>query len=78
MRAGLYVTIKRDGLPGDFENTLFVDAGAVADSPGELRPSVGVGTGVRWRSPIGPLAASMAYGIKARQVRFHISVGFVF
>jgi translocation and assembly module TamA len=66
-------------LPGEFENTLFVDAGSVADSPRGLRsPSVGVGTGLRWRSPIGPLAASVAYGIKARQVRFHISVGFVF
>jgi translocation and assembly module TamA len=70
--------IKQNGVPGDFENTLFVDAGAVADSPGDLRPSVGVGTGVRWRSPIGPLAASVAYGIKARQVRFHLSVGFAF
>ena len=70
--------IKRDGLPGDFENTLFVDAGAVADSPRDLRPSVGVGTGLRWRSPIGPLAASVAYGVKVKQVRFHISVGFVF
>lgn len=71
--------IKRDGVPGEFENTLFVDAGSVADSPGDLRsPSVGVGTGVRWRSPIGPLAASVAYGLKARQIRFHISVGFAF
>ncbi len=70
--------IKQNGVPGDFENTLFVDAGAVADSPRELRPSVGVGTGIRWRSPIGPLAASVAYGIKARQVRFHLSVGFAF
>lgn len=70
--------IKRDGLPGDFENTLFIDAGAVADSPGDLRPSVGVGTGLRWRSPIGPLTASVAYGVKVKQVRFHISVGFAF
>ena len=37
----------------DWENTLFVDAGAVADRAGDLDPRVGVGTGVRWRSPWG-------------------------
>lgn len=70
--------ILRDGFPGEWENTLFVDAGAVADKPAELRPAVGVGTGIRWRSPIGPLQADIAYGVKARQVRFHVSVGFLF
>jgi len=70
--------ILRGGLPSEWEHTLFVDAGAVADKPQELRPSVGVGTGVRWRSPIGPLQADVAYGIKAKQLRLHLSVGFVF
>ena len=70
--------ILRGGLPSEWENTLFVDAGAVADKPQDLRPSVGVGTGVRWRSPIGPLQADVAYGIKAKQLRLHLSVGFVF
>ena len=70
--------ILRGGLPSEWEHTLFVDAGAVADKPQELRPSVGVGTGVRWRSPIGPLQADVAYGVKTRQLRLHLSVGFVF
>lgn len=68
----------RNGLPSEFENTFFVDAGAVGDAAKDLRPSVGVGTGVRWRSPIGPLQMDLAYGVKVKQVRLHISVGFVF
>ena len=70
--------ILRGGLPSEWEHTLFVDAGAVADKPQDLHPSVGVGTGVRWRSPIGPLQADVAYGVKTRQLRLHLSVGFVF
>jgi len=33
---------------------------------------------VRWRSPIGPLQMDVAYGVKAKQLRLHVSVGFVF
>src|SRR5205814_9471052 len=55
--------IKRDGLVTKFESVLFVDTGAVADRPGRLRLSTGVGTGVRWKSPVGPLQADVAYGI---------------
>ena len=70
--------IKSNGLPTDFENTLFIDAGGVADRPQELRASVGIGTGVRWKSPIGPLQIDLAYGVKTRQLRLHTTVGFVF
>lgn len=70
--------ILRDGRPSEWENTFFVDAGAVADKPQDLRFSVGVGTGVRWRSPIGPLQIDLAYGVKVKQVRLHVSVGFAF
>lgn len=68
----------RDGRPSEWENTLFIDAGAVAEKPQDLRFAVGVGTGVRWRSPVGPLQLALAYGVKVRQVRLHVSVGFVF
>ncbi len=68
----------RDGRPSEWENTLFLDAGAVADKPQDLRPSIGVGTGLRWRSPIGPLQIDLAYGVKVKQVRLHVSVGFIF
>ena len=70
--------IKSNGLATDWENTLFIDAGGVADRPQELRASVGVGTGVRWKSPIGPLQIDLAYGVKVKQLRLHTTVGFVF
>ena len=70
------ITLK--GRPSEFENTVFIDAGAVADKPQDMRASVGIGTGLRWRSPIGPLQIDLAYGLKVRQARLHISVGFVF
>lgn len=68
----------RNGLPSEWENTLFVDVGSVADRPQDLKPVVGLGTGVRWRSPIGPLQIDLAYGVKTQQFRLHMSVGFVF
>jgi translocation and assembly module TamA len=68
----------RDGRPSEWENTFFIDAGAVADNPKDMKPSIGIGTGVRWRSPIGPLQIDLAYGEKVKQLRLHVSVGFVF
>ena len=62
----------------DWESTLFVDAGAVADRVGDLDPRVGVGAGVRWRSPVGPLQADLAYGVKTKKVRLHLRLGFSF
>ena len=70
--------IKLKGRSSEFEHTVFIDAGAVADRPQDLKPSFGIGTGVRWRSPIGPLQIDLAYGLKVKQARLHISVGFVF
>lgn len=70
--------IFRRGLATQFENTFFVDAGAVADKVGDLRPKVGVGTGIRWRSPVGPVEAAIAYGVQPRKFRLHFSAGFVF
>lgn len=66
------------GRASEFENTLFIDAGAVANELDDLRPSVGIGTGLRWRSPIGPLQIDLAYGVKVKQARLHISLGFAF
>ena len=70
--------IMKDGLPTDWEHTVFMDAGAVADRPKDLKPSVGIGTGLRWKSPIGPLQVALAYGVRVRQLRLHVNVGFVF
>ena len=62
----------------DWESTLFLDGGAVADQPSDLSPKFGVGAGVRWRSPVGPLQIDVAYGLAAREIRLHLSVGFTF
>ena len=53
-------------------------AGAVSDSPAQLRPSVGAGTGVRYTTPIGPLQADIAYGFKTKSFRLHLTVGVTF
>lgn len=70
--------VYRRGRLTAFEQTWFIDAGAVADHPGELQPKVGIGSGVRWRSPVGPVEAAIAYGIQAHRFRLHFSAGFVF
>ena len=62
----------------DWESTVFTDVGAVSDQPGALRPRVGVGAGLRWRSPVGPLQADLAYGVQAKRLRLHLRLGFTF
>jgi translocation and assembly module TamA len=70
--------IIRNDRPTDFEHTLFIDAGSVADRATDLRAKVGVGTGIRWRSPVGPVEAAVAYGVQPRRFRLHFTAGFVF
>ena len=62
----------------DWESTVFIDAGAVADKPAELRAKVGVGVGARWKSPVGPLQIDLAYGVAVKRFRLHLNVGFSF
>ena len=61
-----------------WESAVFVDAGAVADDPGRLAPKAGVGAGIRWKSPIGPLQIDLAYGVYTDRLRLHMNVGFNF
>ncbi len=61
-----------------FEHVLFVDGGAVANRVSELDFLWGVGTGLRYNSPVGPLQVDIAYGVQPRKLRLHLSVGFVF
>ena len=70
--------IRINDQPSDWESTLFVDVGAVADKPSELKARVGVGAGVRWKSPVGPLQMDLAYGVAVKKLRLHLSVGFTF
>jgi translocation and assembly module TamA len=62
----------------DWEAALFVDAGAVADVPADLKAKVGVGAGMRWKSPVGPLQLDVAYGVAIERWRLHLNVGFSF
>ncbi|WP_265282857.1 autotransporter assembly complex protein TamA [Verminephrobacter aporrectodeae] len=66
------------GTMTDWESALFIDAGAVADRAGDLRPRVGLGAGLRWRSPVGPLQVDLAYGAKTRKLRLHLRLGYNF
>ena len=55
----------------------FVDGGNAWDT-GPYEPVFGVGGGVRFRTPIGPVRADVAYGEDVDSWRVHFSVGFVF
>ncbi|GAB3363748.1 MULTISPECIES: autotransporter assembly complex protein TamA [Giesbergeria] len=67
-----------NGQFSDWESTLFADAGAVGDTPRAMRLRTSVGAGVRWRSPVGPLQADVAYGVQDQSVRLHLRLGFSF
>lgn len=70
--------IRAEGRASPWEQAFFVDTGAVADRPGRLRLSTGLGTGIRYASPVGPLRADLAWGVQPRRLRLHLSVGVVF
>lgn len=55
---------------------IFVDAGN-AFSDDDFEPAVGVGIGLRWRSPIGPVRVDVAHGLDEPEqvVRLHIGIG---
>jgi translocation and assembly module TamA len=57
---------------------VFADTGNAWDSG--VRPSLanGYGVGVRFRTPIGPIRADLAYGQVTGDVRLHFSVGYSF
>jgi translocation and assembly module TamA len=62
----------------DWESVVFIDAGAVADKPAALQAKVGLGVGARWRSPVGPVQADLAYGVATKRFRLHLRIGFTF
>jgi translocation and assembly module TamA len=67
-----------NGQPSAWESTVFLDGGAVADSAASLSAKWGVGAGVRYNSPAGPLQMDLAYGVATQRFRIHLSVGFAF
>ncbi len=70
--------IRSKGQATDWESAVFVDAGAVSDDTGQLKPQIGYGVGARWRSPVGPVRIDLAYGQALHKLRLHLSVGFTF
>ncbi len=56
----------------------FLDVGRAADNWGDYKPAIGVGVGVRFRSPVGPLKLDLAYGEETQQFRIHLTVGVAF
>jgi translocation and assembly module TamA len=62
----------------DWGAAVFVDAGDAFDNRSAIDVKVGYGIGARWRSPIGPFRADLAYGQDTGKVRMHFSVGFSF
>ncbi|MEO8122720.1 MAG: BamA/TamA family outer membrane protein, partial [Burkholderiales bacterium] len=54
---------------------VFVDVGNAANQWSDLKPVIGVGPGIRWRSPVGALRVDLAYGIDNRSWRLEVSLG---
>ena len=53
----------------------FIDVGRAAMRWGELDPALGVGVGVRYRSPVGPVKLDVAWGEEVKRLRLHFTVG---
>jgi translocation and assembly module TamA len=62
----------------DWYGAVFVDAGDAADEWKDMDVAFGIGFGVRWRSPVGPLRMDLAWGERTGSVRLHLSVGMSF
>lgn len=56
----------------------FVDAGDAWDKDEPFDAALGYGLGARFRTPIGPARADLAYGRDRREYQLHISIGFAF
>jgi translocation and assembly module TamA len=57
---------------------LFADAGGAADDFNTLRILSAYGSGIRWRSPAGPLALDLAWEEKTHAMRMHFAIAVVF
>lgn len=57
---------------------VFVDFGNASNTLQELKPVYGYGIGARWKSPIGPVGADIAYGEATGEYRAHFNLGVAF
>ncbi|SDV47997.1 autotransporter assembly complex protein TamA [Chitinasiproducens palmae] len=62
----------------DWGGAVFYDVGTAADVWRERRFYSGVGFGVRWRSPVGPVNLDLAYGLQNHSIRPYITLGVAF
>ncbi len=62
----------------DWGAAVFYDIGTATDTWHEKTFYPGVGVGVRWRSPVGPVNVDLAYGIQNRSVRPYLTLGIAF
>ncbi|MES2205778.1 MAG: autotransporter assembly complex family protein [Pseudomonadota bacterium] len=65
-------------LSADWGGAVFYDVGLATNRWQDKTLYHGVGTGVRWRSPVGPVNVDLAYALKDRKFRPHISLGVAF
>jgi translocation and assembly module TamA len=70
------LTIRGDAR--SFEHTVFIDTGTATDTPRNADLFTGVGMGLRWSSPVGPLQIDGAYGLEVKKWRLHLRMGFQF
>ncbi len=72
------IPLWRNGQRTPWEAAVFIDGGSVAEKVADLKARYGVGAGVRYNSPVGPLRLDLAYGVQPRAWRLHFNVGFTF
>lgn len=57
---------------------VFYDVGTAADNLKSATLNHGIGAGIRWNSPVGPIHFDLAYGYPRRKIAPHVSVGILF
>jgi translocation and assembly module TamA len=63
-------------LGGRWSAAAFVDAGNAYDRYEDYEPVIGVGLGIRWRSPIGPIRVDFAHPLDSDDdFRLHLTMG---
>jgi len=65
-------------IAGDWAVAAFIDSGNAYDEVGDFNPATGVGAGIRWFSPLGPIRIDVAVPLESNapdDYRFHITLG---
>ncbi|GBG13604.1 translocation and assembly module TamA [Novimethylophilus kurashikiensis] len=57
---------------------VFYDVGTATDNWPDKEIFQGIGVGARWRSPVGPINADLAYGVERGEIRPHFSLSVAF